>query len=306
MARPSTPPARPPAPNRPRPAQRSHTPQRVRVRLAWWQSPWAWGGGATLVVVAAVVAVILIATSASPAATPSGNQPVPASVLAAVTQVSSEMSSGVGAGGVRNPLIPIAGSPAPLTSNGRPELVYIGAEYCPFCAAERWGVVVALSRFGSFTDLETTTSDSNPNDYPNTHTFSFVHATYASQYLAFAAVETEDRNGAPLQTPTAAEQSLLDRYDTAPYTSQAGGIPFQDLGNRYVLSGSGIDPQLLQGMSWQQIAATLSDPASAVGQAIVGDANWLTAGICALTGNQPQAVCAAAPIPALQSSLGAA
>src|SRR6266568_183753 len=40
-----------------------------------------------------------------------------------------------------------------LTASGKPEIVYVGAEYCPFCAAERWALSVALSRFGSFSGL---------------------------------------------------------------------------------------------------------------------------------------------------------
>ena len=42
---------------------------------------------------------------------------------------------------------------APLTSGGKPEMLYIGAEYCPYCAAERWAMIVALSRFGTFSGL---------------------------------------------------------------------------------------------------------------------------------------------------------
>src|SRR5215471_17073708 len=41
------------------------------------------------------------------------------------------------------------GSGAPLTSGGKPEMLYIGAEYCPYCAAMRWSMAVALSRFGT-------------------------------------------------------------------------------------------------------------------------------------------------------------
>ena len=33
---------------------------------------------------------------------------------------------------------------------GKPEVLFVGAEYCPFCAAERWPLIVALSRFGHF------------------------------------------------------------------------------------------------------------------------------------------------------------
>ena len=40
-----------------------------------------------------------------------------------------------------------------LTSNGKPEILYIGAEFCPYCAAERWAIAVALSRFGTLSPL---------------------------------------------------------------------------------------------------------------------------------------------------------
>ena len=45
--------------------------------------------------------------------------------------------------------------PDALTANGKPEMLYMGAEYCPYCAAERWAMIVALSRFGTFTGLAT-------------------------------------------------------------------------------------------------------------------------------------------------------
>ena len=48
--------------------------------------------------------------------------------------------------------------PSPLTKNGLPEVLYVGAEYCPFCAAERWALIVALSKFGSFSKLHYTKS----------------------------------------------------------------------------------------------------------------------------------------------------
>ena len=39
-----------------------------------------------------------------------------------------------------------------LTEAGLPEMLYMGAEYCPFCAAERWAMVMALSKFGTSRD----------------------------------------------------------------------------------------------------------------------------------------------------------
>ena len=84
----------------------------------------------------------------------------------------------------------------PLTSGGKPEVLYMGAEYCPFCAAQRWAMVNALSRFGTFTGLTTTHSSSTDAD-PNTPTWTFYKSTYKSNYINFTSVEetTNDRMG---------------------------------------------------------------------------------------------------------------
>ena len=279
--------------------------QRVELPRPWWQTPWAWGGGVTLVVVALVVVFLVLGRPAANSTSSSTSNPLaPASVLAAVTGVSPSVSSTIGAGGVADPLEAISGSPAVLTgSSGKPELFYYGAEFCPYCAAERWSVVVTLSRFGTFTNLHTTTSSSS-DVYPNTQTFTFYGSSYSSADVDFASVESQDSNHNPLQTPTAGEQTLASTYDTTPYSTTTGGIPFQDLGNRYIVSGSGVPPQLLQGLNSEQIAATLTDTSSTVAKPIIGNANWLTAGICKLTGDQPGSVCSAAPIPSLESQLG--
>lgn len=190
----------------------------------------------------------------------------------------------------------------PLTSGGKPEVLYIGAEYCPFCAAERWAMIVALSRFGTFSGLSTTHSSSTDTD-PNTPTFTFYGSTYTSKYLNFTAVEEQKNyqaggSYAPLQTPTAAEQSLLTRYDTGQ------SIPFLDVGNSYVQVGDlpGFDPSILAGLTWSQIGADLSNPSSPVAQAADGAANYLTAAICKLTGNQPASACTPA-VKALEAKL---
>jgi len=300
-----TPAARPREAGPASPVPARYRAQRVKIAPPWWQTPWAWGGGAGAAVVVVVVVFIILAVNGSPSSGGSNAlQPVPASVLNAVTGVSPTVSSTIGGGGVTDPFFPISGTPNAATGpGGRPEIFYYGAEYCPYCAGERWSMVVALSRFGSFSNLHLTMSDSNPNDIPNTHTFSFYTSSYSSAYVDFAPVESEDRNGNPLQTPTAAQQSLINAYDLPPYTSQAGTIPFQVYGTRFFVTSSGVDPQLLQGMNWQQIAGTLTDAQNQVAQQIVGNANWLTAGICELTGNQPGSVCTAAPIPSLEAKL---
>ena len=43
-------------------------------------------------------------------------------------------------------------------------MLYIGAEFCPYCAAMRWSMAVALSRFGTFTPLHGIHSSSTDVD----------------------------------------------------------------------------------------------------------------------------------------------
>ena len=103
----------------------------------------------------------------------------------------------------------------PLKSGGKPEVLYIGGEYCPYCAAERWAMVNAFSRFGTFTGL-TTTHSSSTDVYPNTPTYTFAGSTYTSKYVTFTPVEQfGSSNTDIIKNPTAAQQALATKYDQA-------------------------------------------------------------------------------------------
>jgi Domain of unknown function (DUF929) len=265
-----------------------------------------------LVVLALVTLVVIKATGGSSGAAPaaskvvggvggsggssgsSGTTALPAGVLSEVTSVSPATLAAIGE--PSSSASPTAtGSKTTLTAaNGKPEVLFVGAGFCPYCAAQRWSVVVALSRFGTFSGL-TATHSSTTDIYPDTKTFSFYGSTFASTSLDFTSVELESNQAsgnsyATLQTPTAAETALLTTYDAAPYTSQPGSIPFLDIDNKYVSVGSGFTPQVLQGLSMQQIAAQLDDKNSPVAMAIDGEANRIVAAITAATGIAPTAV----------------
>ena len=258
------------------------------IKIAAWSS-------------AAVVAVVLFiilakfAGSGSSTADTTGNAIASPSLMSKITSLQDSNFSGIGQGSAT--VLPKAISAPALTQDSKPQVVYIGAEYCPYCATERWPMVVALSRFGTFTNLGTTHSASG-DVYPNTQTFSFHGASYTSKYIVFDGVETSSNvvsgtSYATLDTPTAAEQSILSTYDAAPYVSasSAGAIPFIDFGGKYLISGSTYDPSLLQGKTADQIASSLSDSSSPIAKGILGAANTITAAICNLTGNQPTNVC---------------
>lgn len=214
-------------------------------------------------------------------------QKVPSSVMQELTGVSDSTLNSIGAVSTVSP--PAAVNGTPLISNGKPEVLYVGGEYCPYCAFERWGMIVALSRFGSFTGIEYMQSSSTDVN-SNTPTFTFQNATFTSQYITFTAVEEFNRTSEtvawhPLTTD---QQALVTQYST-------GGIPFIDIGNSYVVTG--VQSQLvlttlnLSGQNWTKVASQLNNSDSLVAQGIDGTANSLITAICKIDGAQPSSVC---------------
>jgi hypothetical protein len=264
-------------------------------------------GGIVLVLVVLVAARLLTQGAGSKAE----EGPVPADVMAQITSVPASTLEQVGRGSAQSLPSPVRAAVATGPS-GLPLVSYVGAEYCPFCAGERWPLIVALSRFGTFSNLKYSHSASD-DVYPNTPTFSFVGSSYVSQYVELSAVETQSnvRSGGgyqTLQTPTPAQNALVRQYDAPPYvpSSAAGSIPFIDFANQYVVAGASYNVGLLQGMSQPQVAAMLADGTSDQAKAILGSANVLTAAICASTNNQPQDVCGSPAVENLQAALAAA
>jgi len=285
-----------------RPTGRAATQRTARPTLAPARSqPSLLGIGAVALVVLAVIALIAVKlASGGGGAASADNQPVPSTVLAAMEQIPATAFDRVGKG--TSTIAPMLLPGPPLQNGGKPELLYVGAEYCPYCAVQRWSMLAALSRFGQFSGLRLMTSAAN-DVYPSTPTFTFVHAAYTSTYLAFASVELETNqavNGGyqPLQTMTPAQAQIFRQFDAPPYVAQSavGTIPFVDVANHYLLNGSPFSPQVLHGETWQQIAQAVQQPATADAQAILGGANVLTAAICAVDGKQPAAVCSSSAV----------
>jgi thiol-disulfide isomerase/thioredoxin len=235
--------------------------------------------GSVVVIAAVIAAFVLLSRQQSPG---SGGGDA-AAIVARLAAVSRTTLDTVGSGGLANPLQATTVS-SPLTASGKPVVIYVGAEYCPFCASERWSLIVALSRFGAFSGL-TLTRSSSTDVYANTPTFSFRGSTYTSDVVRLSPVETQDRSGNTLDSPDPTQREAFTRYDAN------GSIPFVSIANRYVAVGSGYPPDVLAGKSWDEIAAALGDPASPIAKAILGNANYLTAAICDLTAQAPASVC---------------
>lgn len=199
---PAAPPLRAVPPRRP--SGTRHTTVRRRTR---WQSP-------TLIVGSLVVVVLLVggfvALALTQGSTIAADQLAPPAVVTGVTQLSRRVSRVVGTGGQPQPLKATTTTTILLDPSQKPEVLYIGAGYCPFCAAERWSLIVALGRFGAFTNLHLAQS-SGTDIYPNTPTFTFYGSSYHSNYLDFEPVEeTGQDQQTRLQAPTVAQQNLLN------------------------------------------------------------------------------------------------
>jgi len=175
----------------------------------------------------------------------------------------------------------------PLTANGHPEILYIGAGFCPYCAAERWPMVVALSKFGTFTNLGQTAS--SPTDTnPSTPTYSFYLSTYTSPYITFTSVETttQDESQA-LQSPTTDQAKLWKALDSEET------IPFIDFANKYLITGATYTSSSMSNQSFASVADQVGNNNTVAGKGIDQTAGAMIKSICSLTGDQPATVCSA-------------
>jgi hypothetical protein len=219
---------------------------------------------------------------------------VPSADLASAAQ----NALGSGRIGLAGPIMP-PGRP-PLALAGKPEMFYAGSEACPFCGVERWGMIVALSQFGTFSNLAL--MQSSPTEHPQVRTFTFFGSRYRSPYVAFVPVEVISNipkgfGFAHLQRLTPFEDGLLKSFDPPRAT------PFIDIANRFVTIDSTVQPGLIAGLSWTQLTSSMRQPASTPAQAIAGEAEVLTAEICEATNGNPRSVCSAAVVSQYEAAL---
>jgi thiol-disulfide isomerase/thioredoxin len=241
-----------------------------------------------IIIIVIVVASVLVAVFKT-----SGSNSAPSALIGAKVNQSeiaqlyeiamnSTLANQIGSGTAAG--LPTPESGAPIIEKAQPTVVYVGAEDCPYCAATRWGLIIALMRFGNFTGLSYMQSSST-DVYPNTPTFTFYGSSYSSSAVNFMPVETLTRNYSLLEVPNNIQNETYAKYD------KGVGVPFIDFNNQSIQLGSEIDPQILDGHSWGYITQELKDPSSTFSQAIIGNANVFTAQICRITNNTPKSVC---------------
>lgn len=265
-----------------------------------------WMFGAVALAILILVLVRVLAPRGGAGST-QDNQPVAQSVLTALTTIPPTAYDAAGTG--PQGLVQPAGGTSTLwkDTSGKPVFMYVGAEYCPYCAATRWSIITALARFGSFSGLRYMTSSAT-DVYPDTPSFTFAHATYTSQYLDFQPVEEQGPvAGQPLQSLNQQQSAARATYETATYFPGTPkgqyDYPFLDVADRFLWQGSLYDPQLLAGQLWPALSQAVASGKGTVSQTILGGANWISAAICAVDGGQPGSVCQSSAVKAAAALL---
>src|SRR6516165_5439159 len=155
-----------------------------------------------LIIVAIVLlgTIVLVRDNFSPTSSPTTEtlNPAPSSLVNTLASVPTTVYDAVGVSSPTAPVTPprptTGGGNAPLwmaTVNGaapKPVVFFYGAEFAPYAAAERWPLVLALSRFGSFGQLGLVQS-SPTTAFAGLSTFTFWQSSYSSHHVALESVE---------------------------------------------------------------------------------------------------------------------
>jgi len=157
---------------------------------------------------------------------------------------------------------------------GKLFVFFMGAEFCPYCAAERWAIVRSLQKFGQWDGLKQTISAARDEPFLNLPTYDFTKATYTSPHIEFVAREIKDREFRPLQKLLKTEEKLLRKFNPKKE------IPFLLVGGRFAQIGSGFAPKIFIGHTFRQTETELKKVESEIRKTIDDEANIISALLC--------------------------
>ncbi len=229
--------------------------------------------------------------------------------------------------GTLNNSVGISTTHVPLfVVNGKPSIIYVGSITCIWCAANRWSMALALSRFGNFTYLFQGYSALQDSDAPTLYWAPAHYAStsvalgsfYNSKYINFLPVEESApiTGGFSLQ-PLSVIQQDVNQTGNLAYTDELkyiiaindfDGTPYTIWGN-YVAAGAdarafGNSSQStsLLNMTHQQLLQQLSQPSSQLAWTEYAGADYYVALICKSISNAAP-VCGLSAIRSIESTL---
>jgi thiol-disulfide isomerase/thioredoxin len=161
-----------------------------------------------------------------------------------------------------------------MRRSGKLLVFFMGAEYCPYCAAERWSIVRGLQKFGQWDGLKQTISAARDEPFLNLPTYDFTKATYTSPHIEFVAREVKDREFKPLQKLLKTEEKLVRKFNPKKE------IPFLLVGGRFMQIGPGFTPKIFIGHTFRQTETELKKVESEIRKTIDDEANIIAALLC--------------------------
>jgi len=161
-----------------------------------------------------------------------------------------------------------------IRRSGKLFVFFMGAEYCPYCAAERWAIVRSLQKFGQWDGLKQTISAARDEPFLNLPTYDFTQATYTSPHIEFLSREIKDRDFRPLQKLLKSEEKLVHKFNPEKE------IPFLLVGGRFTQIGSGFTPKIFIGHTFRQTETELKKVESEIRKTIDDEANIISALLC--------------------------
>ena len=162
----------------------------------------------------------------------------------------------------------------PMRRSGKLFVFFVGAEHCPFCAAERWAIVRALQKFGQWSDLTQTMSAARDEPFLNLPTYDFTEATYTSSHIEFVARELKNREFKPLQKLLKTEEKIVRKFNPQKE------IPFLLVGGRFMQLGAGFTPKIFIGHTFRQTETELKKAESEIRKTIDAEGNIIAALLC--------------------------
>ena len=168
-----------------------------------------------------------------------------------------------------------------IRRSGKLFVFFMGAEYCPYCAAERWAIVRSLQKFGQWDGLKQTISAARDEPFLNLPTYDFTQATYTSPHIEFLSREIKDRDFRPLQKLLKSEEKLVQKFNPEKE------IPFLLVGGRFTQIGSGFTPKIFIGHTFRQTETELKKIESEIRKTIDDEANIISALLC-ISGLPPE------------------